>query len=406
MKTKRVPNFWPRAILLLVIAPVFAEVSPTTEPSAAVSTVSTLPPALPHGNNTDPCAFSDRISLLNRIDAESNQYNVTLLVETCPNVCLLALGSGNPDISGIGVTLTRSCCGKNPHADRNQAMISYIFQGVGVFLCGPVMAIAILVFRIDLTAPSPRRPGLHNLLAKIALSINQGALFVALSIMIACVIRIRQSPPLGELSFITWLCMYQSIVGIGACVPSLLLLDFDKHRVISFNCYLCLIAVFYFTIGMMGRFSTAQRRILKQFNTHCVKKSLALFPLGEADYGNVLSAKDVIVLLLIAALCVLFGVATFFYKDQLMRVMSSIGRRFHTTPSHTVASLFVPPVAILWIFGCIYIGLSMYRSRNITRNLAGNSYQDEQWGFGQITILLLWGSVISDIILSVMGKQL
>ena len=41
--------------------------------------------------------------MLERIDKDWINYNISLLVQTCSSVCPLVYGSGNPDISGPGV---------------------------------------------------------------------------------------------------------------------------------------------------------------------------------------------------------------------------------------------------------------------------------------------------------------
>lgn len=67
--------------------------------------VTTLPPAVPSNNSSSPCNFSDRNSLLVRVESDWQGYNISLLVQTCAGVCPLVFGSGNPDISGIGVRM-------------------------------------------------------------------------------------------------------------------------------------------------------------------------------------------------------------------------------------------------------------------------------------------------------------
>jgi hypothetical protein len=61
---------------------------------------------VPTGNGSDPCAFSDRNSLLARIAGDWQGYNISLLVATCSGVCPYVYGKGNPDISGIGMRLS------------------------------------------------------------------------------------------------------------------------------------------------------------------------------------------------------------------------------------------------------------------------------------------------------------
>ena len=59
-------------------------------------------PAALGGNVT--CDFDDITSLVGHIVHEWAGYNLSLLVQTCPDTCILVYGSGNPDISGIGVS--------------------------------------------------------------------------------------------------------------------------------------------------------------------------------------------------------------------------------------------------------------------------------------------------------------
>ncbi len=69
--------------------------SPTLSPTP-------LTPAALGGNGT--CAFDDLTSLVGHIVHDWAGYNLSLLVQTCPDTCILVYGSGNPDISGIGVS--------------------------------------------------------------------------------------------------------------------------------------------------------------------------------------------------------------------------------------------------------------------------------------------------------------
>src|SRR5437762_6662067 len=96
-------------VFCVILAPASSLVVSSTESSA---TLTTLPPASPTGNSTDPCAFADRITLIDRVEADWQNYNMSLLVATCAGVCPLVYGSGNPDISGIGVSSPFPGCGQ------------------------------------------------------------------------------------------------------------------------------------------------------------------------------------------------------------------------------------------------------------------------------------------------------
>lgn len=52
-------------------------------------------------NITASCEIPSMYELLK--EAEKGNLNLTILSQTCPSVCTLAWGTGNPDLSGIGV---------------------------------------------------------------------------------------------------------------------------------------------------------------------------------------------------------------------------------------------------------------------------------------------------------------
>jgi hypothetical protein len=99
------------AFFLLCCAPTWALESSYTAPEFPPQTASTttLPAAQPSGNNANPCDFTDRWSMIDRVLSDWQGYNISLLVSTCPNVCVLIYGDGNPDVSGIGVSRVLTC---------------------------------------------------------------------------------------------------------------------------------------------------------------------------------------------------------------------------------------------------------------------------------------------------------
>jgi hypothetical protein len=65
--------------------------------------ITTLPATNSQEAGRDLCNFTDHNSLLDHVEGSGANYNLSLLVGTCSGVCSLVYGSGNPDISGIGV---------------------------------------------------------------------------------------------------------------------------------------------------------------------------------------------------------------------------------------------------------------------------------------------------------------
>jgi len=279
-------------------------------------------------------------------------------------------------------------------------MISYIFQGISVFLCGPFLVAAGVIFGLDMSGDSQttsRHPNLHILLAKISLSIAQGSIFVALSILIACVIRIRQEPPLAELTSISLLCVYQQFVSVGVVFGFRVLYPYDPRRVRSLLVCFLFVFIFFVASATMDRFPTPQGRILNLFRIVCEEDSRQLFSWGYL--GSAVSLGKLVMMWCVASM--ILGLAWFLVK----RAISWVARYFQTTRLQITAIVVFLPFTVVWVSYSFVLGLRLYNLRRETRSVAGDSYQDEEWGFGQVTILLLWGSVVNDIILAIAGIQ-
>lgn len=62
-----------------------------------------VPSAVPTTGLFSSCNFTDRDSLLSMVDSDGQRFNISLLAQACPQLCPLAYGTGNPDMTGIGV---------------------------------------------------------------------------------------------------------------------------------------------------------------------------------------------------------------------------------------------------------------------------------------------------------------
>jgi hypothetical protein len=100
------------AFFLLCYSPAWALESSYTAPEMPwqTATVTTLPPAQPSSDDTNPCDFTDRWTMIDRVLSDWQGYNMSLLVDKCPNVCVLIYGDGNPDVCGIGVSCVLHMC--------------------------------------------------------------------------------------------------------------------------------------------------------------------------------------------------------------------------------------------------------------------------------------------------------
>lgn len=90
-----------RAVPLLTVVLVLANLHVASADKASLA----LPPADPMGQDPDPCAYENHWEMIGRLGQlpDYNDSISSLLVERCRSVCQLLRGSGNHDVSGIGV---------------------------------------------------------------------------------------------------------------------------------------------------------------------------------------------------------------------------------------------------------------------------------------------------------------
>jgi len=149
------------------------------------------------------CSITSIGDLLDKGDR--NLLNITTTIAACPNICSLAWGKGNPDLSGIGLN------------------VSYIMQAVLAVLCGPILAL-IYSFRDGLGLDEDiqdRLSEIHHSFINISAGFN-------IPVALAAVIRIRQYAPFFEQYFLLFLVGMQlcSFVNVVCAVP----MFYKRHR--------------------------------------------------------------------------------------------------------------------------------------------------------------------------------
>ncbi|RKL08877.1 hypothetical protein BFJ70_g16732 [Fusarium oxysporum] len=196
---------------------VAAEVDSTMAATSSIMPppqLATLPPVTPDGNTS--CAFDSLPELVKLVVEDWAGYNISLLVDTCPGVCDLVYGSGNPDISGIG------------------AMSSYAIQGISSLLFGPILGILALYASSDPDSDSffalPAKLWVSEAFAPVARSIHQTNVIVAFSVLFATLIRVRQACSVAERDFLQHLVGYEVLVSVICTLSYLPMHESSKLR--------------------------------------------------------------------------------------------------------------------------------------------------------------------------------
>ncbi|KAM7185563.1 hypothetical protein V8F20_011756 [Naviculisporaceae sp. PSN 640] len=199
LASRRIQLYILWSFLVRLTASSLWEPSTTWEPSAtSLDVVQPTPTALAEEDVVIQCDFEDLQQLVHHvIGVNRTSYNISRLVDTCPDVCDLVYGTGNPDISGIG------------------AVISYTFQGVTSLIFGPLLAVLALYLGSDISADSwftydPEKVFVAKFFVPVARSIHQANIYTAVSVLVATVARIHGDfLPLGESKFLSSLTLFE-----------------------------------------------------------------------------------------------------------------------------------------------------------------------------------------------------
>ncbi len=193
------------------------------------------------------CDFDGASDLVERVLSEWAGYNISLLVGACPDVCNLVYGSGNPDISGIGVSRRQ-----NPPVTETtkemlilsdtKAMSSYVIQGIFSLVFGPALGVLSLYAGSDPDSDSyfvlPAKLWVSELFVPVAKSIHQTNIIIAFSVLFATLIRVRQFCPMAERIFLQHLITYEFLTAVMCAFSYLAMHDSSKMKQTALGFYI------------------------------------------------------------------------------------------------------------------------------------------------------------------------
>ncbi|KAK3331273.1 hypothetical protein B0H66DRAFT_546193 [Apodospora peruviana] len=398
-----------------------------TLPSAAAILTNlppALPPALPAGEDLDPCAFKSRGSMIEQLEHSWESYNVSLLVETCDSVCLLVYGTGNPDISGVGV------------------MISYLIQGVMTTILGPVLASILLLRdarRLDL--PDSTFFGLHDVtmtaqwsprlaaVIELANRNHEANALLGVSVMVASAMRIAQHlAPMAELSFVRTLTSYQVYVGGVSLIttafvfPSLTSSSTPTRvpapgplappRQLAFaSHYPLLPANILWAVEYMSQIPSSQAHVLGEVTRACERARHYPRVKIESNIAGNMGVAMLAVMVGSAVIMALGLLAFIFFMDQVIMLLTLVGmplrtvmrlvrallkvwvalcRKLHVRPRRFAGFVLLSLVTGMMTMSFAVLLIVLEWERLLLQQATREAYQDSEWGFGQVVAILLW----------------
>lgn len=335
--------------------------------------------------SADSCSGLASISEL-LAQASAGTLNIADEVAKCPDVCALAWGSGNPDLSGVG------------------ANASYILQTILTFLCGIILC-AVYELRgsryLNLSDRTQKHiSNIHNAFLDINAQFS-------IPVAIAAVIRFHQNAPFYELAFLRALTTMQFMSLLSTAVTSGLFKgDYRRgtkrivvivlYGILEFGFYIGLIAGLirnqssWTTINDLSNACSAYGHIfpwIKQLplaHVHLPKISAKDFfnPASKSGwkFGLIITGFVIAGMLALALAC--FVVPAVFYGLYMILSGQEDWRYLNL------------PVSLAFAIAMLVELVELERLRNIMKAVAGEDFQDNEWGFGQVIALFLWMPLI------------
>ncbi|KAH0541686.1 hypothetical protein FGG08_003849 [Glutinoglossum americanum] len=290
-------------------------------------------------NSTSPCSFSTLKDVLRAMRvANSSAEEITSL---CPDVCTLAYGNGNPDLSGRGM------------------MSCYLLNVAFSLLCGPTYTLTCWYYWLRAKDKPMAKPKIRRLFFEV-----QGLFTVP--IFIASVVRIEQAPPLFEitfLQFLNWTLAFSFYATFWSLYHSL-----RKWPMVFYTCCVVALQMTIFTrSGSQKPIPMEARQIID----HCTEHSAIAPQYAGQDWK-----------LQVAVGCAVVGFALTILA--IACIYSRASRRpFKRRP-------------VFQMYGICCAGMALYGAtqlvavREAMRNDAGQAFMDDQWGFGQVAAVFMW----------------
>ncbi|KAF7513215.1 hypothetical protein GJ744_010611 [Endocarpon pusillum] len=294
--------------------------------------------------------------------AVTRGLNITVEVQNCQNLCVLAYGVGNPDLSGIGM------------------MGAYTVQIILTILIGPAYRLLYLV--LSPANEPPEAVTFRSFVEKLkvvqtAFSASNGAFVLASAV--ASLARLSQNPPIFEIAQMQAMAFLQ----VNSILVMLFCLIRPMSRRITRVLLYTVVFVLVLVVLALSHLSGSRRTNWKLASDGCARQS--------TDY-------DVITPVLYpswaVAIIAVAGTGGFW--------LQSLKTNFERKQAHVVVfRMFM----FLWILliGLLMAGMltgliMMWRQRYYLHGLVGGEFEGDDWGFGQIAALFIWAPIPLEIL--------
>jgi hypothetical protein len=298
--------------------------------------------------------------------------DVTDLIERCPQTCALAWGSGNPDLSGVGV------------------FWSYTMQFALCIVYGP--GYPILHKYTD-------KHGWPTLSSLIVVAFITNSLFAA-PIAIASISHLNGHPALFDVNFLYYLNIMECLAGMTLWnTMARGYVDEDEKSSFRINLGLSLHGGLF--LGTMGCLwdNAGLNPTTRAFVDACghAGQAIPAPPMVNPPWppGTQKPVQNVLI--------IVFSILGLVGAYLVVHYARKISYAWCPDKHYLKASVALRTLAsTALVGGMAYCYAKMYISRQQLAHLSREDFQDNTWGFGQVVALLVWLPLIVEMLIPLM----
>lgn len=297
-------------------------------------------------------------------------------------------------------------------------MISYIIQTIAVTIFGPILALLYAIYDVNFgTIPgeAQRESSRFWISAwNLSRSIQMGNVLTSVSVLTASIIRIQQLAPVAEITFIKMLGMYQLYVAGQAALSYCIIFGVRQSFYgFSYLFYFLMILGIWIALSVIDGYPSSKAILLDDITSYCVLDwdypiSIAVSLEDSRFYRIVFSSAFGTEI----AIIIVFLFLPIYFIEWLKRVYDVLRYSFDficeylcIKPKTVKVCLILTLVSGLIVTESVLLLLSLESQRQWLQLVSGNADQDSQWGFGQITAVLLWAPTLNNIFVEIYGQQ-
>ncbi|KAF2269569.1 hypothetical protein CC78DRAFT_564807 [Lojkania enalia] len=316
------------------------------------------------------------------VEAVQNQnLNATEYVATCDEACLVMFGSGDPDISGPGV------------------MIGYICQVTLTCIFGPLLPVLFWLIRFRM---SNFITLLKRFLLKLRSTVYNINAFYAVSIIVAILVRIKQTPSILEVYFMSELMDLQISILLSLTVATVcdrIMNDakFKNARVL-YHAAICIASIFlsYKVALPKSAFPVYYEVALACHEIYQIKDVSGRFQLENVDDSAFKTTWIIIgasggagaVISSIGVLLAKYATRIYENVEKIVRIFIPV--RLRRLVSKYGWTLWSISIVLLWLPYLVLITIPLFETQYLIKQLNGDKLNDNEWSYGQTTAVLLW----------------